>query len=53
MMASSALGEWPNLVKDIFLTKTKNSAGIIGVKFYIKGKPWVISIDDYHLFKGF
>lgn len=40
------------MIKDIFLTKTKNTPGVIGLTFYIKGKPWVITIDDYMLFYG-
>ena len=51
MASSAGIGEWPELIKEIFLTKTKNAAGIHGVKLYIRGKPWVISIDDYLLFK--
>ena len=47
----SALGEFPTQVKDVFVTKEKNDVGIYGVKFYIRGKPWVISIDDIHLFR--
>jgi len=31
MAALSSLGEYPDLVKDMFLTKEKNDAGIIGV----------------------
>lgn len=31
----------------MFLTGTSNpDSGIIGIKFYIRGKPWVVSIDD-------
>jgi hypothetical protein len=52
MQASSALGEWPDLVREAFLTKEKNDAGIMAVRLYIKGKPWVVTIDDYHLFYG-
>jgi len=32
------------------LTKTKNSAHIHGIKFFIRGKPWVVFIDDYLIF---
>jgi len=34
----------------LFITETKNNAGIIGVKLYIRGKPWVITIDEYQWF---
>ena len=50
---SSALGavaEFPAVVKNIFLTQEKNDAGIYAFKFYIRGKPWVVTVDDYFLF---
>lgn len=46
-IASAA--EWPSLITDMFVTGTDMSgpnAGIIGVKFYIRGKPWVVTVDD-------
>jgi hypothetical protein len=46
MNAVSGIAEWPALVKDLFVTDTKNNAGIIGVKLYIRGKPWVVSLDE-------
>ena len=36
----------PQLVLNNFLTKVKNDAGIYTVKFHIRGKPWLITIDD-------
>ena len=48
MLASlSALAEFPNNIKNLFLTDSKNSAGIYAVRFFIRGKPWVITVDDY------
>ena len=46
MASASSLGEWPNLIRNSFLTQTKNSAGISGVRLFMRGKPYVISIDD-------
>lgn len=47
MMASLAsIGEFPNMVRNTYVTQSKNAAGIIGVNFYIRGKPWTISIDE-------
>jgi hypothetical protein len=43
----SALAEFPNNIKNLFLTDSKNSAGIYAVRFFIRGKPWVITVDDY------
>jgi len=33
-------------VRNAFVTPEKNSAGIIGVQFWIRGKPWVVDIDE-------
>jgi hypothetical protein len=43
----AALAEFPSLIKNIVLTPTINSALVYGVVFNIRGKPWVIAIDDY------
>jgi len=50
MAAISALAEYPERIKDIFLTQEKNKAGIYAVKFYIRGKPWIVEVDDKLLF---
>lgn len=42
----SAIADYPELIKQAFITPKKNSAHIHGIKLYIRGKPWVISIDD-------
>jgi len=41
-----ALAEFPDLVKSVFLTQSINDVGIQAVRFYIRGKPWVVTIDD-------
>jgi hypothetical protein len=33
-------------IKNIFLTPIDNEAGVYGLTFYIRGKPWVIDVDD-------
>jgi hypothetical protein len=43
----AALAERPNHIKEMFLTKDDNQAGIYAVRFYILGKPWTVTIDDY------
>ena len=48
--AMSAVAMNPTLLKDMFLTKEYNTAGIYGLKFYIRGKPWVVDVDDRFLF---
>lgn len=47
----AGLAEFPNMVRSTFITTAKNDVGIYGVRFYIRGKPWVVSVDDYHLFR--
>ena len=50
----SGAAEWPELITDMFLTGTDMTgpdAGIIGVQFYIRGKPWVVTIDDKLIFE--
>lgn len=54
MMSSlSSIGEFPDIVKNVLLTPKKDKSGIIGVRFYIRGKPWVVSIDSTLFFKTF
>ena len=43
----AAMSEYPELAKGIFLTQERNDVGIYAVKFYIRGKPWIVSVDDY------
>jgi len=50
MAAASAVAEWPNLVKNIFLTQNKNSAGITGISLFIRGKPYHFALDDSIMF---
>lgn len=50
MASLGALAEFPSLVQEIFVTKEKNDAGIYAFKFFIRGKPWIVTVDDYFLF---
>jgi len=50
MAAASAVAEWPNLVKNIFLTQNKNAAGIFGISLFLRGKPYHLAIDDNIMF---
>ena len=38
------------MIKNVALTQTLNTASIYGLQMYIRGKPWVITIDDYLLY---
>ena len=42
----SAAAVKPDLIKQAFVTREANAAGIYNVKLYIRGKPWVMTIDD-------
>lgn len=46
MAAMGSISEWVDLSKNVFITDTVNEAGIYAIKFYIRGKPWIITIDD-------
>lgn len=46
----TAVADRPSLLKQMFLTPEKNAAGIHGLRFYIRGKPWVVDIDDSILY---
>jgi len=46
MAAMSSVAPFPELINSVFLTKEKNDAGIHAVRFFIRGKPWVIDVDD-------
>jgi hypothetical protein len=43
----SAIDEYPSLIKNILITKTKNSASIYAINFNIRGRPWTVAVDDY------
>ena len=46
----NALSEFDDLLKNVFLTQEKNNAGIYAVKLYVRGKPWIITVDDEMMF---
>ena len=46
----SAIAERPALLEDIFLTKDFNEAGVYALKLYVRGKPWIVTVDDTFLF---
>ena len=48
--AMSTVAWRPELVKKLFLTEGISDAGIYHIKLYIRGKPWLIEIDDEMLF---
>ena len=50
LASMGSLTEFPSLIKDVFITDTTNDAGIYALRFFIRGKPWIITIDDEMLF---
>jgi hypothetical protein len=36
----------------MFLVEKKNDAGVYAVKFFIRGKPWVVHVDSDMVFKS-
>jgi hypothetical protein len=50
LAALGAIAEFPNLVEQLFVDGTElNANGIYNIRFYIRGKPWHVTIDDYLL----
>ena len=47
MSCLAALAENPERIKNLFITKTVNEAGIYAVRLYINGEERVIVVDDY------
>lgn len=43
---ASALAEWPDRVKKIFIQQAYVKEGIFAMNLFIKGKPTVITVDD-------
>lgn len=51
MSSIAAVAEQPQLIKDVFLVDNKNDAGIYAFTLHIRGKPWVVDIDDEMLWQ--
>ena len=48
--AMGSLSQFPDLVRNAFVNQQLNQNGIINVRFFIRGKPWVVSVDDTMVF---
>lgn len=48
--AMAAMTLYPETLDEIFLNE-KNTKGIYALKFHIRGKPWIVTIDDTLLVK--
>jgi len=42
----SGLAKYPEIIKNAFVNKKVNKEGIYGIRFFIRGKPWVVTVDD-------
>jgi len=49
----AGIAEFPFLLKSAILTHTVNNASVYAVRFYIRGKPWIVAVDDYLLMQNF
>ena len=51
--ALAAMAEFPELVTSMFISGQEISdKGIYNIRFFIRGKPWIVTIDDFLLAKG-
>ena len=44
----------PERLKDVFITQEANKAGVYTLRFYVRGIPWYITVDDsiYYIENG-
>lgn len=42
----AGVAEYPELIQDVFQQTELNDEGIYAFKFYIRGLPWLVTIDD-------
>ena len=46
LSAATALAEYPERIKRIFLLQSFQPEGIFAIQFYVRGKPFIETIDD-------
>ena len=46
LASMSSLAEFPDRARGVFMQNTMNEEGIYALKFYIRGKPWIVTVDD-------
>jgi len=42
----ATVAEVPGEIESLFYTMDDNVAGIYGVKFFVRGKPWLVDVDS-------
>ena len=52
MAAFGVISEHSEIMDKVFLIKNENQAGIYAFRFFIRGKPWIVTIDDIMMFNG-
>ncbi len=50
LSAGAAVAEFPELIKFLFLNQNKNWQDINAIRIFVRGKPWVVTIDNRLLF---
>ena len=49
----ASIAEFPDLIKGVILEDEEMSQkGLYTLRFYIRGKPWLVTVDDIFLFQG-
>lgn len=52
MAALGVVSEHTEILRNVFLIDHENEAGIYAFRFYIRGKPWIVTIDDIMTFNA-
>jgi hypothetical protein len=52
MAALGVISEYTEIMNKVFLIDQENEAGIYAFRFFIRGKPWVVTIDDEMTFNA-
>ena len=52
MASLGVLSEYPDILQKVFLINEENDVGIYAFRFFIRGKPWIVTIDDIMPFNG-
>ena len=40
------------MIKKVFVNPDRNEEGIYSIRLFIRGKPWIVTVDDYMLFNS-
>jgi hypothetical protein len=48
----ASLAEFPHMLRDAFEEDDLTDSGLYNVRFFIRGKPWTVTVDDFMAFYG-